>query len=100
MGERTALREQMKSTDWIVRGGPAEGSATLGSPFPMQCRDQREQPPRRVKIDLDLVLESFDEQSGSFVVQAAPAHVDRLDFRGRARTDRAVIAVAQHEIIA
>ena len=66
---------------------PASPAIAL-QPFPMQHADQREQPPRGVEIDLHLVLEPVHQDAGAFVVQAAPAHVDRFDPVRRRGADR------------
>jgi hypothetical protein len=50
-------------------------------------------------VDLDLFLEALHQQLGAFVVQAAPAHVDRLDLARRRGADRLVVAVADQEIV-
>src|ERR1700734_1555126 len=43
--------------------------------LPVQDRDQREQPARGVEIEIDLALEPFGDEIGSFVMQRAPRHV-------------------------
>src|SRR5262249_53500186 len=69
------------------------------SPPPMQRADEREKAARRLEIGGDLPLEPLDQKPAAFVVQTAPAHVQRLDARGRRRLDRLVIALADQEII-
>ena len=41
--------------------------------------DQREQPPRRVEVHLELVVEAGSSAVRRVVVEAAPGHVDGLD---------------------
>src|SRR5882757_1384145 len=65
----------------------------------VQHADQREQPPRGIEIDLDLVVETLLEHLGAVVVQASPRHVDGFDL-GRCRTaNRLVVTIADREII-
>ncbi len=65
----------------------------------MQHADQREQAPRGVEIDVDLALEPLHQDVRTFVVQPAPAHVERLDAVGRGGADRLVVAVADHVVV-
>src|SRR5579863_6064532 len=95
IGERTELSPQANST---ARGCVAD-AGIAPSPLPVQHRDQREQPPRRVEIELDLALEPLHEDVRGLVVQGAAAHVERLDAVRRRGADRRVVAVADHEII-
>ena len=46
---------------------------------PMQDTDQREKPPRRVKVQLDLAVKPFLEKFAAIVVQRPPRHVDGFD---------------------
>src|SRR5581483_3364437 len=97
IGERKAF--------WVQQNSTAPGSASAIVPRPprlaaeVQRADQREQPTRGVEVDLDLAFQAFPQHLRTFVVQAAPAHVDRLDLRRRGGADRAVVAVADLEII-
>src|SRR4029077_15686885 len=65
----------------------------------MQDADQREQAPRSVAVELDLAGEGLAQEIGAFVVQAAPAHVDGLDLRGRGGLDGMVVTFADLEVI-
>src|SRR5687768_11914219 len=69
IGERIELCVQQNSTlpGWLPM--PA-------SRLHVQGTDQREQPPRRPEIHLDLAGQPVPQDLGPFVVQAAPAHVD------------------------
>src|SRR5581483_11071778 len=90
IGERTAFKVQAKRT----LCGRSKGSAA-----DVQHAEQREQAARRVVVDLDAPLELGLQQARALVVEAAPAHVDRLDARGRRALDRLVIALADLEIV-
>src|SRR5579883_1459508 len=90
------LRPQANST---ARGGFAGAGIRGSSPLPVQYRDQREQSPRGVEVELDLALESLHEDARAFVMQGAAPHIERLDTVRRRRADRRVIAVADHEIV-
>src|SRR5271156_6505233 len=92
MGERNEF--------WLQANRTAKGCCTgrLPSALPVQYRDQREQPARGAGIELDLALESLHDKPRAFVVQGAPAHIERLDAIRRRRADRVVIAVADGEI--
>src|SRR6185436_3457091 len=76
--------------------GENQGGESL---FQVQRRDQREQPPRRVEIDLDLAFEPLAQQMRAVVMQPAPAHVDRLDAGRQRGPERRVIAVADLVIV-
>ena len=65
----------------------------------MQDADQREQPPCRVEIDVDLAVEPFLENFAALVVQSAPRHVDGFDLRRRRLPDGLVVAFANLEIV-
>src|SRR5690606_16034209 len=73
MGLRTALSAHANRTD---RGPPP--SPDTCSPLPVQGRDEREEAPGGIEIDLDLSLEPLDEHAAALVMQPAPADVDRL----------------------
>src|SRR5262245_38287317 len=94
IGERTEFCPQANST----ARGFGSGSLTL-SPLPVQDGDEREQPPRGLEIDRNLVLEPLHQQLRALVMQGAAAHVERLDALGRCGADRRVIAVADQEIV-
>src|SRR5215813_11073971 len=94
IGERTEFCPQANST---ARG--FVGASSTRSAFPVQDANEREQAPRGLEIDRHLVLEAIHQELRAFVVQRAPAHVDRLDALGGGGADRSVIAVADHEII-
>jgi hypothetical protein len=96
IGLRTALSVQAN------RAGPAaprHWAPASRQPFRCSTQMQREQPPRRIEIDIDLALEAFAQQRRAFVVQAAAAHVERFDLRRRRIADRLEIAFADEEII-
>ena len=65
----------------------------------MQGADQCEQPARGVEIDVDLPGEPLTQELGALVVQAAPAHVERLDLRGTELLDGGVVALAHQEVV-
>src|SRR5260370_42367823 len=65
----------------------------------MKHGDERKQPPRRIEVDGDLMLEALYQEVGALVVQSPPSHVDRLDLAWRRRADRLVIALANQEIV-
>src|SRR5690606_14479497 len=94
IGERTILWPHRKST---ARGAPP--GAFIASALPMQRTDQGEEPPRGIEVDMNLVLEPFDQKPRSFVVQAAAAHVDGFDAGRGFGPDRGVIAFANLEIV-
>ena len=68
---------------------------------PFQCSTQISVNRRRAvsKSTSTLRLSRSMQDARAFVVQAAPAHVDRLDLVGRRGADRRVIAVADHEVV-
>src|SRR5437867_68400 len=68
-------------------------------PLPVQDADQRKQAARGFEVDPHLALQPLLQRARAFVMDTAPAHVDRLDLVGRSRADRLVVAVADHEII-
>src|SRR5690606_4174865 len=90
MGERNAFRVQANRT---LPGSSATSATNV------QHADQGEQAPRRLGVEADLALERLCELFRALVVQAAPAHVDRLDTAGRGGADRLEIALADHEVI-
>src|SRR5512143_2448314 len=94
IGERTALRLQAKRT--APGRSPASPKA---SALPVERAEQREQASRRREVDGDLALEPLHEKLAALVVKASPAHVDRLDLRGRLGLDRLVVALADEEIV-
>ena len=66
----------------------------------MQRADQGEQPPRRLEIEPDPAFQPRGQQLRALVVQAAPAHVDRLDARlVAAFGDRLLMAVDDHVVV-
>ena len=69
-------------------------------PADMQDADQREQPARRIEIDVDLAVQALAQQFGALVVQAAPAHVDGLDARRARGLDGLVVGLADGEVVA
>ena len=69
------------------------------SALPVQHADQREQPARGVEIDRHLVLEPLHQDVRAVVVDAAPAHVDRLDLVGRRGADGLIVAVADQVVV-
>src|SRR5438874_6087456 len=81
----------------VTKSLPQRTSCVL--PLPVQDADQREQPPGSFEIDSYLALQPLLQRARAFVVDAAAAHVDRLDLVGRGGADRLVVAVADHEII-
>src|SRR5579871_636595 len=97
IGERTAFWPQANSTasGWSMAALAASGRLAL----PMQHRDQREQAARGVEIKLDLAAQPLHDDARAFVVQRAPAHVERFDAVRRRGADRRVIAVADREIV-
>jgi hypothetical protein len=52
-----------------------------------------------VEVERDLAGEALDEELRRLVVQAAAAHVDRLDLGRRGGADRPVVAVADHLVV-
>src|SRR5580658_2556106 len=72
--------------------------SSRGDPL-CQHANQSEQSSRRVEVDLDLARQPFSHQFRALVVQAAPAHVDRLDPRLAAFLNRLDVAVHQHLVI-
>src|ERR1700737_2669970 len=71
----------------------------LASPLPVQYADESEHTPGRIKIQIDLLLEPLQQQLRPLFVETASAPVDRLDLaRGRG-SYRAIVAVADHEIV-
>ena len=94
IGERTELSPQANST--------ACGRMRRGMPLqPFQCSTQISVNSRRAvsKSSVTLRLSRSIRMSRALVVQAAPAHVDRLDAVGRRGADRRVVAVADQEIV-
>src|SRR5260370_32413031 len=65
----------------------------------MKHGDERKQPPRRIEVDGDLMLEALYQELGALVVQSPPSHVDCLDLAWRCRADCLVIALANQEIV-
>src|SRR5690349_11503695 len=91
IGERIELRVQAKST--------LPGNRAIRLTSDMQDAEQRKEPPRRVVVHYDAIGEPLGQFFAAFIVQPAPAHIDRLDL-GRARLAHgAVIAAADDEII-
>src|SRR5271168_1248419 len=95
IGDRTELRPQANST---ASGRVADGGIEP-SALPVQDRDQGEQPARGLEIEIDLSLEPFHHDARAFVVQAAPAHIERLDAVRCRGADRGVVTVANDEIV-
>src|SRR5437870_2428135 len=96
IGLRTALSVQAKST--------APGSSSpLGprklSALQMQDAEEREEPARRVEIDLDLAFQALFQKRRAFVVQPATPHIQRFYLVGRRIADRLEVAVADEEIV-
>ena len=92
IGERTAFMPHMKSTE--------RGKARRQHQ-PRQCSTQTSVNSRRAVSKSMSILpgEPVHQRLRAFVVQAAPAHVDRLDLAGRRRADRLVVALADHVIV-
>src|SRR5262249_50001292 len=65
----------------------------------MQNADQGEETARRGAVELDLSGKPLAQQVGALVVQAAPAHVDGLDLRGRSGPDGLIVAFADGEVV-
>jgi len=65
----------------------------------MEHAKEREQAPRRIEIHLYFPGQPGHQSLGTFVVQAAPAHVDRLDLPRAGRADGLIIALADEKII-
>src|SRR5690625_3971846 len=90
MGERMEFSLQAKST-------AAGVSAMLASD--MQHAEQGEEPARRQFVEFNPVGEAFAKKRCAFIVQGAPAHVDRLDAGGTGSLDGLKVALADHEVI-
>src|SRR6185295_11479978 len=97
MGERIALCVQAKSTA-SGRSSPL-GPRAIALDLDVQRADQREEAPRGVVVDGDLAVETLSQELRTFVMQAAAAHVDRLDLRGRGVADRLIITLANNEVV-
>src|SRR5580692_9694419 len=95
IGERTEFMPQANST---ARGRVTAAAIGL-SALPVQHRDQGEQPPRGVEVDLDLALEPLHHDARALVVQPPAAHIERFDAIRRRGADRGVIAVADGEVV-
>src|SRR5581483_5295797 len=65
----------------------------------VQHADQREEPPRRVEVDLHAIGEPFAEQLRAFVVKGASSHVDRFDARGTCSANRIEVARADEKLV-
>src|SRR6185312_13749107 len=75
------------------------GRLNHASASPVEGKNQREEPPGRIEIELQLPREPFDEEFGGFVVETPAAHVDGLDLGGRRAADRLVVALADHLVV-
>src|SRR6185312_5080012 len=92
IGERIELKVQARST--------LEGSRAIFRSGPdMQDAEQREEPARGAEVDHHALGQPLAQQLRAFVVQAATAHVDRLDARRAGRANRLEIALADQEIV-
>src|SRR5262245_24056659 len=103
-GRRHRRAHGVHGADEEHRAGWITGQIVLpharhGSAFPMQGADEREEATRGIAVDGDLALEALDQHAAALVVHCAPAHVDGLDARGRRRTDRLVVALADDEVV-
>src|SRR3546814_827119 len=99
MGERTALRLQVKRTEpGRVFFSDVAGVVTA-STLDMQYADQCEKAARGVEIKFDLAAEAFLQKLRTLVVQAPAAHVDRFDLGGRRGLDRVVVALANQKVV-
>src|SRR5262249_56411118 len=95
IGERTALRLPAKRT----APGRSASPGSKASALPMQGADQGEQASGGGDVDENLALEPLHEEPASFVMQATPSHIDRLDAGGRLALDRLVVALAHQEVV-
>ena len=90
IGERIAFMPHMNSTapGRFRASHPAcsVAAATITLIPASEHTDQREQPPRRIEIDFDLAVEPVHQRLRALVVDAAPAHVDRLDLARASRS--------------
>ena len=70
---------QINMLEHVLVAKPLDTLAGHALAPPMQDTDQREQPPCRVKIDIDLAVEPFLENFAAVIVQGAPRHVQRFN---------------------
>src|SRR3546814_16345552 len=99
MGERTALRLQVKRTEpGRVFFSDVAGVVTA-STLDMQYADQCEKAARGVEIKFDLAAEAFLQKLRTFVVQAPAAHADRFVRGGRRGLDRFVVGLANKKVV-
>src|SRR5690606_8953314 len=75
----------------------ARGHASLAPP--VEYADEGKEPPRRVEINLDLAGEPVHQRLRAFVMQSAPAHVDRFDLAGGRGSNGLVITLADEEVV-
>jgi len=59
----------------------------------------REEAARGIEVEPHFARESLHEDLGTFVVERAPAHVERLDAPRRGGADRGVVAIAYRVVI-
>ena len=69
-------------------------------PLPhVKAANQREQPSRRIEIEIDFFMQALTKDFRSFVVHRAPRHIYRFDLRRRRIADGVIVALTQHEVI-
>jgi hypothetical protein len=66
----------------------------------MKDTNQGEQPPGRIKININFPCQPLDEHFRSLIMDAAPGHIDGLNVLGGSGPDRLKIAVADRPIFA
>ncbi len=77
-----------------------EGEGEVGSSDSlMQDADEGEEAARGFVVDVGFVLETGLKEAGALVVQAAAAHVDRLDALGAALLDGEHVAVDEELVV-
>src|SRR5215472_3195895 len=92
------FKPQANSTAWGLRTRPT-AAISRPSSLPVEHANQREQPARGIKIKVELLFQSLQEQVGALVVERPSAHVDRLNLTGRSGADSAVIAFTDQKVI-
>src|SRR5215469_17833330 len=96
MGLRTAFSVQAKRT---APGSSSPLGPRMPSALQMQNAEQRKQPARGVEIDLDLAFQTLAQKRRTFVVQAAPPHVERFDLLRRRVANCLEVALADKEVV-
>src|SRR4030088_50354 len=81
------------------RAAPGHGARASASALQMQHADQREEPPRRIEVELDLAREPLLQKLRTLVMKRTPAHVEAFDLRGRSLADGLVVALADNEVV-